>query len=310
MSTGAAMAEVIVTDGGRRLSAPATFIDEARECLARADRDLCLVVARPGEYPGLRGAAAGVLAATFEEKDGVAPESYARHLAGLEPQHFAVLLKNGPVGPVPIGAVQVALHERRPPDSVGDIDAVFGVDVADLCARTVTPSGRTLPDLSTELRALAGIEAIGVWAEYRAARAAPYAYLLYAQVVRYLLHRGVGFMTAILDMRRGEVFSQLQGALRKPFSRYGLPIRPRVYWTEGRWAHLCNREVPLGVDGRPTVQVPNCSAPAYIEIASWLDRIRTGDARDQVAYSRIVGDGLTRYVAFDPSFERSLVSTS
>jgi hypothetical protein len=297
----------IVTDGGRRLAAPDSYVDEARECMANAGRDQCLVLIRPGEYPGLRAAAVDILKASFLDKDGVAPESFARHLAGLEPQHFVLLLKDGPAGPVPVGAAQMAVHERRPPDSVRDIETVFGVDVTDLCARTVTPSGRTLPDLSVELRALAGVEALAVAPEYRAARAAPYAHLLYAQVIRYLVHRGIQFITAILDMRRGEVFTQLQAALRGPFNRYGVPIHPRVYWTEGRWAHLCNREVPLDADGQPTVAVPNCSAPAYIEVASWLDRIRNGDIRDRVAYSRIVGDGLTRYAAFDPSFERDLV---
>jgi hypothetical protein len=296
---------LIVSDAVRRLAAPGTFLDEARECLANAGRDRCLVVVRPGEYPGLRTAAVDILAAAFLEKDGVAPESYARHLAGLEPQHFVLMLEQGPAGPVPVGAAQMAVHERRPPDSVLDIGAVFGVDVTEVCAGTVTPSGRTLPDLSVELHMLAGVEALAVRPEYRTARAAPYPHLLYAQVIRYLVHRGAPYVTAILDMRRGEVFTQLQSALRFPFNRYGVPIRPRVYWTEGRWAHLCNREVPLDADGQPLVPVPNCSAPAYIEMASWLDRIRGGDVRDRTAYSRIVGDGLTRYAAFDPSFERT-----
>ncbi|WP_203930337.1 hypothetical protein [Virgisporangium ochraceum] len=302
--------DVIATDGGRRLTVSGSYLDEARECLTNAGRDQCLVLIRPGEYPGLRAAAVDVLAATFLEKDGVEPESYARHLAELEPQHFVLLLKDGPAGPVPVGAAQMSVHERRPPDSVRDIGTVFGHDVTEVCARTVAPSGRTLPDLSADLRSVAGVEALAVWPEYRVARAAPYPHLLYAQVIRYLVHRGVRYITAILDMRRGEVFTQLQSALRGPFTAYGVPIRPRVYWTEGRWAHLCNREVPLDADGQPLVSVPNCSAPAYIEVASWLDRIRAGDLRDRVAYSRIVGDGLTRYAAFDPSFERDLVAST
>lgn len=298
----------IVTDGGRRLSAPDNYVSEATECLDTTGRDQCLVLIRPGEYPGLRAAAIEVLAGNFQEKDGVEPESYRRHLAAIEPQHFAIALKRGPAGPVPVGAAQVAIHERRPPSSVCDIQTVFGVDVADLCARTVTPGGRFLPDFTREFHDVAGVEAIAVWPEYRASRAAPYALLLYAQVVRYLAHRGTGFITAILDMRRGEVFSQLQAALRRPFNRYGLPIRPRVYWTEGRWAHLSNVEVPLDADGQPLLPVPNCSAPAYIDVPAWLARISRGDARDRTAHGRIVGDGLTRYAAFDPSFERDLVA--
>src|SRR3712207_4786966 len=96
----------IVTDAWRRSAD--TYADEARECLANAGRDLCLVLARPGEYPGLRAAAVDILSASFLEKDGVAPESYARHLAELEPQHFVLLLKDGPAGPVPVGAAQMS----------------------------------------------------------------------------------------------------------------------------------------------------------------------------------------------------------
>jgi hypothetical protein len=297
----------IVTDGGRRSMAPESYLDEAAECLRNAGCEMCLVVVRPGEYPGLRAAAVEVLKASFLEKDGVEPGSYARHLAEIEPQHFVILLKRGPLGPVPVGAIQVAIHERRPPDSVRDIEAVFGVNIAELCRHTVTPSGRPLPNLAVDFQNVAGIEAIAVWPEYRSSRA-PYAHLLYAQTVRYVVRRDIEYLTAILDMRRGGVFTQLQAGLRGPLSRYGLPIRPRVYWTEGQWAHLSNQEVPLDDDGQPVLAVPNCSAPAYIEIPSWLERLRSSaDARDRMAHSRILGDGLARYAAFDPSFERDLV---
>jgi hypothetical protein len=300
---------IVVTDGGREIGAPKGFVDEAEHCFADSDREHRIVLIRPGEYPGLRGAAVHLLQATFLEKDGVRPDSFAQHLADLEPQHFALVLKRGPAGPVPVGALQLAIQERRPPESVSDIRDVFGVDVAELCARTVTPGGDTLPNLMLDFHDVAGIEAVAVWPEYRDNHGAPYAYLLYAQAARYLRYRGIRFVSAILDVRRGEVFSQLQAALGNPFINYGLPIRPRVYWTEGVWAHLSNQEVPLDADGQPLVQVPNLSAPAYMDLPGWLDRLALGSDRDRKVYNRIVGDGLLGYTTFDPSFEPVLAGT-
>jgi hypothetical protein len=294
----------IVTDAGRHLPVPDGFVDEAEQCLSAAGQDLCLAILRPGEYPALTAVAAHLLQENFLEKDGVPPDSFYRHLAALEPQVFTVMLKPGPKGPIPVGAAQVAIHERHPPDSIRDIDTVFGMDIPRLCANTTMPSGRTMPNLLTNFRDVAGFEAIAVWPEYRASRAAPYALLLYAQVTRYLVaRRNINMVTAILDMRPGAVFSQLQSCMRSAFNLYGLPIRPRVYWTGGRWVELSDKEVSVGADGQPLVEVPNYSAPAYLDLWTWLDRLRSGDAKDRLCYDRVVGDALVKKVAFDPSFE-------
>jgi hypothetical protein len=294
----------VLSDAGQPLPVPAGFHDEAGHCLAVTDLDHCLVMLRPGEYPALTGAAVDLLRDSFFAKDGVRPESFDRHLASLEPQIFCLLLRRGPNGPVPVGAAQLAINERHPPESITDIQAVFGVDVADLCAHTTMPSGRTMPNLLRQFRDVAGFEAVAIRPEYRLSRAAPYAMLLYTQVTRYLIARGnIKLVTAILDMRPGEVFSQLQTVLRGAFNLYGRPIPPRVYWAEGQWAHLSNHVVPVGAEGQPLVAVPNYSAPAYIDLLTWLDRLRGGDAKERLTYRRIVGDGLAGYAAFDPSFE-------
>ena len=292
------------TDAGRRLLVPDGFVDEAEQCLTAAAYDLCLVMLRPGECPALTAVAAQLLQEAFLEKDGVPPESFYRHLALLEPQTFCVMLKRGPNGPVPVGAAQVAIHERRPPDSIRDIDTVFGMDIPRLCANTTMPSGRTMPNLLTNFRDVAGLEAIALWPEYRASRAAPYALLLYAQVLRYLVARAnINILTAIVDMRPGAVFRHIQSSLRTALNPYGLPIRPRVYWTGGRWAQLSNQQVPVGADGQPLVEVPNYSAPAYMELWPWLDRLRSGDTKDRLTHDRVIGDALKKYATFDPSFE-------
>jgi hypothetical protein len=293
--------ETILTDHGRELVLPTGYTAAANQLLDNSPQgqEHCLVVVGPDESPALREVAIGTLAENFLEKDGVSPQSFRAHLETDEPPYLDLLLQRSRRGPIPLGALQISVNEEQPPASIRDIEAVFGINIAELCARTTMPNGRPLPDLSQRqhFREVASNEAVALWPEYRKRR---YSGLLYAQMVQFVIaHPHLDKLTAILDQRPGEAFDQIQDGFERPFIYYAhdphsVPLK--VYWVEGKWAYLRNKIIEIGADGWPTEPVPNFSGPVICFLRDWLSTI------SQATYDILMGDTLTPIAAFDPRY--------